>query len=140
MTQAGFAILEHPADIGIEAWGSNLAEAFSQASAGLISVILDADNVESRETRHIAISATDVEHLLVKWLTEILYLYDGQKFVGKVFAISRMSSTDLEATIHGESLDSTRHVTKLDVKAITYHQLMIAEEFASARIKVFLDI
>ncbi len=49
--EAGYLILDHPADLGIEARGRTLAEAFEQAARGLISVIVDPDSVRSNPGR-----------------------------------------------------------------------------------------
>ncbi len=136
----GFKILEHPADLGIEAWGSTLPEAFEQAASCLMSIILDTDAVVTRTHREITLDATDYEHLLVKWLGEILYLYDGRNFVGKEFLINSLTSTRLEATVRGEQLDLTKHTPRLDVKAVTYHQIIARDDRDRAFVRVFLDI
>lgn len=138
--QSPFKILEHPADLGIEAYGKTLAEAFQNAAKGLMSIILDPSTIESRESRSIHLSAGNIEQLLVKWLSEVLYLYDGQKYVGKDFIIDEITSNRLTATIHGEEFSETKHTTKLDVKAITYHQLSIHQAEDGCLVRVYLDI
>ena len=140
MSKKGFKILDHPADLGIEATGKDLKEAFEQAAVALMSIILDLSTIEDRESRIVDLSATDHEHLLVKWLAELLYLYDGQHFVAKGFRIEDLTPTRLTAAVSGEILDLARHATKLDVKAITYHQLSVLQTDEGARIRVFLDI
>lgn len=136
----GFTILEHPADMGIEATGETLAEAFEQAALGMMSIILDVSSVEKKETRSIHLQAGDIEQLLVKWLTEILYLYDGQQFVPCSFSIHTLNETKLEAIISGELLQPEKHQTKLDVKAVTYHQIFIHNENDNALVRVYFDI
>ena len=140
MISPGFTILDHPADLGIEAYGETLAESFEQAALGLISVILDPATVESLETREVDLDAVDAEQLLVKWLAVILYLYDGQHFVPVKFSISSISPSHLRASLWGEKFSEDKHVTRLDVKAITYHQLLVREDEAGSRVTVFLDI
>ncbi len=138
--QTGFTILEHPADLGIEARGTTLNEAFEQSAIALMSIILDLSTVSSIESKRIELTATDIHHLLVKWLTEILYLYDGQQFVANRFSIDYLDSTTLRATISGEKLSLEKHQTILDVKAVTYHQLSVIETNEGATVRVFLDI
>ncbi|MBI4547709.1 MAG: archease [Ignavibacteriae bacterium] len=135
-----YSILEHPADIGIEAHGKNLKEAFRHAAVALMSVIVDLSNVEARESREVELSSNDFEQLLVNWLAEVLYYYDGQHFVGKEFTIKRFSSYKLTATIKGEPFSDTKHRSKLDVKAITYHQIVVREDNQGGYVKVFVDI
>ncbi len=135
-----YRILEHPADLGIEAEGATLCEAFANAARALMSIILDPAGIELCEERKVEIHAVDTEQLLVKWLSEILYLYDGLGFIGKEFDIRQMNDTHLLAVVRGEMFDGKKHRTRLDVKAVTYHQLTIEEGKQGARVRVFLDI
>ena len=138
--EAGYLILDHPADLGVEARGNTLAETFEQAACGLISVIVDPDSVRPVESRSVKIEAGDRQQLLVRWLTEVLYLYDGLKFAPRHFKIGRLSSQFLEAQVRGELFDPGRHAVRLDVKAITYHQLQIRKRASGYWLQVFLDI
>ena len=136
----GFCLIDHPADLGIEAQGETLSEAFEQAAMGLMSVILDLSSVEALVSREVTIEGSDLEHLLVRWLTEVLYLYDGEKFVSREFSVCELRENLLRATLLGESLVAEKHVTRLDVKAVTYHQLLVEKTNAVCRVRVFLDI
>lgn len=136
----GYVILDHPADIGIEAYGKNLKEAFEEAAIALTSIILDSSSIDPVEIRKLEINASDIEHLLVKWLSEILYLYDGDNFVCREFNITELTPNFLSAEIRGEAFNNTKHLTKLDVKAITYHQILVCENVERGLVRVFLDI
>jgi SHS2 domain-containing protein len=138
--RTGFNILEHPADMGIEAHGSNLKEAFEQAAVGLIAIILDPSKIENIESKKVQIYASDYEQLLVKWLTEVLYLYDGENFAPGKFEIKTLTPKSVTAIIKGEKFNNTKHTTKMDVKAITYHQILVQEKQDSGLIRVYLDI
>jgi SHS2 domain-containing protein len=140
MLSPGYTILEHPSDLGIEARGETLPEVFRQAAVGLMSVIVDPSTVYPRESRPVELTASDVEQLLVRWLAEILYLFDGQRFVCKEFSVRDVSPTILSATVLGEAFASSRHRTRVDVKAVTYHQLAVREDREGAMARVFLDI
>ncbi len=135
-----FEILEHPADLGIEARGANLAEAFESAAEGLMSLLVDPATVQPSETRHVELSASDAGQLLVKWLGEILYFFDGENFVSSKFAITRWSDDSLRAEVAGEKLNLSRHATRMDVKAITYHQLQVKQKQRGGKVRVYLDI
>lgn len=136
----GYRILEHPSDIGIEANGQTLKDALEYVARGLVSIIVDPSTVEPIEQRYIRLAANDLEQLLVKWLSEILYLYDGNDFLVSDVSIEQLSNNSLEAILTGDILDERKHVLKLDVKAITYHQLEIEEREDGCRVKVFVDI
>jgi len=136
----GFEILEHPADVGIEAYGASLAEAFEEAAQGLVSFLFDSGSVTRREHRQVCLRAVDYETLLVKWLGEILYLFDGQQFLSCHFRIVELNAEALLAEVSGESFEPGKHQTRMDVKAVTYHQLRVDEGPETCRVRVFLDI
>jgi len=139
-TLPSFDVIDHPADLGIEARGSTMTQAFEQAATGLMSVILDLSSLEARVSREVVLEASDLEHLLVRWLAEVLYLYDGEKFVSREFSVSQLRQDSLLATVLGETFAAEKHITRLDVKAVTYHQLVVEETDTVSRIRVFLDI
>ena len=117
-----------------------MEEAFQNAAFGLMSIIAGSSKIESYERRSISILALDRENLLVRWLAEILYLYDAEKFLTADTKIERMNNTSLNATILGQQFDASKHELKLDVKAITYHQLMVEKIDGIWIARVFVDI
>jgi SHS2 domain-containing protein len=139
-TRASFHILEHPSDLGIEASGPSIREAFEQAALGLISVIVEPETVAATEERWIEVEAADYEHLLVKWLSELLYLYDGEDFLFSRTKIESINPSKLTARVLGEKYQAGKHKMKLDVKAITYHQLSVKTKDGVTTIRVFVDI
>jgi SHS2 domain-containing protein len=132
--------LDHPSDIGIEADGATCAQAFCRAAAALISLILDPSTVQSSVSRTITLHATDAEQLLVRWLSEILYLYDGQGFAPGDFQITVCTPTLLEATVAGEAFDAEKHTTRGDVKAITYHQTAVWRDGGTWHVRAYVDL
>ena len=136
----GYGILEHPADVGIEARGASLADAFAQAAEGLMSVILDPARVARRESRRIDLTASDTEQLLVRWLSEVLYLFDGCGFAASHFEVQILAPASLTATVYGEIFSPSRHTVRTDVKAVTYHLLNIEQGPDECVVRVYLDI
>jgi SHS2 domain-containing protein len=137
---SGFRILEHPADMGLEVWGPDLTEVFRLAALGLTSIIVDPASVSDRERRSVSIKGSDIENLLVRWLSEILYIYDGEGFLASDVEIKSLNDSGLEATLKGEKAEAGHHQFRVDVKAVTYHQLKIAREKDVWTARVFLDI
>jgi SHS2 domain-containing protein len=135
-----WTILEHPSDIGVEACGESLNDAFQSAAEGMMAVILDVSAIQPSSEQHIYLTASDREQLLVKWLSEILYLYDGKGFVCGDFNILEFTQTTLRAIVRGEPFDQNKHKPKLDLKAVTYHQILISETQAGGMVRVFFDI
>ena len=135
-----YSILEHPSDVGIEASGGTMEEAFALAAEGMMSVIVDTATVVPRESRPVVLPAMDEERLLVRWLGEVLYLYDGERFVPARFDVSSASTAGLRAGAAGEPADPRRHALRLDVKAVTYHGVSVKRSPGLCEVRVFLDI
>jgi len=126
--------------MGLEVWGPDLSEVFRLAALGLTSIIVDPASVGDRERRTVSVKGSDIENLLVRWLSEILYLYDGEKFLVSDIEIRSVNDTALEAVLKGEKAGTGHHQFRVDVKAVTYHQLKVVREKDIWTARVFLDI
>ena len=134
-----FQIIDHTADVGIIASGTDMGQAFANAARALFSLITEPDNVQEVLHRDIEITATDEESLLVAWLNELIYLFDAEGTLFKRFDITQLDSTKLKARAYGEQVDNARHELKLGVKAATYHMLKI-EKNDGCKVQVLFDI
>jgi SHS2 domain-containing protein len=105
-----------------------------------MAVILDPARIAGRESREVSLSAEDQEQLLVRWLSEVLYLYDGEGFASAEFLISELNRESLKATLRGEMYSPGVHVSRRDVKAVTYHQLLVESGPSGNRVMFYLDI
>jgi SHS2 domain-containing protein len=135
-----FEILEHTADVGVVAHGRTLAQAFVNAATGMFSIMTDLDRVEEHDGTDVSVRARDVEHLLVRWLAELLYHFDTDRMLFRRFVIQKISATELEASALGERIDPTRHELRSVIKAVTYHQLNVQRDEEQARVQVLFDI
>lgn len=135
-----FRVLEHTADVGFEAFGATREEVFANAARALQNLSVDLDLVEPRDSVRIAVEGENPAELLVNWLSQILYLFDADGWVFRDFSIRRLEDTALEGTANGEKFDRARHHVKLQVKAITYHQLALEQTPQGWRAQVYVDI
>ena len=135
-----FRILEHPADIGFEAFGSTREEVFANAARALFHLMVDLDSVEPRDELAVQVEGSDPASLLVNWLSELLYLNDAEGWLFSEFEVERLDDRSLAARARGEKFDRTRHRAKLQVKAITYHQLELERTAEGWHARVYVDI
>lgn len=135
-----FEVLEHPADIGFRAFGMDLPELFSNAAMAMLSIAGDPAAAAPGDEYRIAVESGDRESLLVDWLNEVLYWFDGRRIAFSEVRITAMTETSLEAVAAGEPRDPERHRARLIVKAVTYHQLKIEEREGVWAAEVYLDI
>jgi len=135
-----YRVLEHTADVGFEAYGSTREEVFANSASALVDLIVDLANIQAREEARIEVEAGDPLALLVNWLSEILYRFDAEGWLYRDFEFRRLDDCSLAAVARGEKFDRTRHPVKLQVKAVTYHQLALEPTREGWFARVFLDI
>jgi SHS2 domain-containing protein len=135
-----FELLEHPADIGFRARGATLEELFASCACALVSIILDPSAIRPTESISIPGVGGDLESLLVNWLNEVLYYVDGRRLALAEFAVSRVSGTNAECIARGERRDRERHPSRVNVKAVTYHQLKVQQTSDGWVVDVYVDI
>ena len=139
LMQKNFEIIDHTADVGIIAHGTDIKQAFASAATGLFSLITELDDVQEALYRDIEVTATDKESLLVEWLNELIYLFDTEYIIFKRFDITELNDKRLKARSYGERVDSSRHKLKTGVKAATYHWLQVDKD-DGGRVQVIFDI
>jgi protein archease len=135
-----FEILEHTADIGFRAQAPTLPELFESAAEALVSVAMEINRVTSHQTYALQASGDSNESLLVNWLSEVLYLLDGEHLALGRFQVTQLAPGRVQAIAFGERRDPARHPAKMVVKGVTYHQLKIEQTPHGWSCEVYLDI
>jgi SHS2 domain-containing protein len=133
-----YRLIEHTADIGLVAYGQNLAVAFANAAYGLFSIIAELRAVRELESRTVELREKDREGLLFEWLNYLIYLFDVEAILFKRFDIDDFDSHRLKAVCYGEKYDPSRHHLKLGVKSATYYLLKVDAE--KNQVKVIFDV
>jgi len=131
-----YKILEHTADVGIEVESLNLEKAFEEAALAMISLSIDINKVDKKIKKNFNLSAENYDSLLVKFLSEILYLFDAEQFVPGYVKV-KINNLTLNAEIEGEKYNREKHGSYLVIKAVTYHMLMVDK---TGRLRVLFDI
>lgn len=135
-----FEVLEHTADVGVRVYGGSFAELLKNAALALMSLIADRESVRPDEEVAFEAEAETGEELLIKMLSEILYLHEVRKMV---FADADLELTDgykLRGRLRGEKTDVSRHELLQDIKAATYHNLKIERVNDRFMAEIIFDI
>lgn len=135
-----YTLIDHTADLGIVVYGEDIPRLFTNAAWALFDVISDATTIRPQHSLTITLDAIDREDLLVQWLGELLYLYDTQRFLCCDATFTVLEPTRLEATIHGETLDESRHPIDTEIKAVTYHQIAVEQAGTGWQAQVIFDV
>jgi SHS2 domain-containing protein len=133
--------IEHTADAGFELEAPDLGSAFELSAAAMFDLICDLDSVGSIVRRTVGASARDgdLEALMVRWLSELLYLVAAEGLLLSEFEVREFADGRMRAEVAGEPLDLTRHAIKTDVKAVTYHELAVEQTDGGWRVRVIFD-
>ena len=135
-----YRTFDHTADLGIEVFGKDEKEVYQNAGMAVHDLIADLRHVKPREIRKVAVEGRDREDLLVNFLREILYLYNGEHWLLKKLSIEKMGRGKIEATLRGEAFDRSRHSLRHEIKAVTYHQAEVKETPGGWKARVIFDV
>jgi SHS2 domain-containing protein len=142
--KARFKFLEHTADAFVEAYGTSLEEAFESAGMAFTDVMTTLETVEAKTESSFVLEAQDEEALLYSWLEELLLEFELKELLYSRFEVSEIRKTGegfkLTAKAWGEVYDPDRHVSKVGVKAATYHQMKIVKDSGGVVLRFLLDI
>lgn len=132
---------DHTGDLGLEITGADLASLFRNSALALGDLLYDPSRVDPAEEIGILVRGGDTADLLVRFLAEVLYLFDVRGFQSCGFEFPRLGETELRALARGEPIDPDRHRLRQSVKAVTYHQAEVRRTPAGAwRARVILDV
>ncbi len=135
-----YGTFDHTADLGLEIYGRDEKEIFSNAAFALCDTMTDIDGVAMREKRTVAVEGSDREDLLVNFMRELLSLFHIEGFLLRRFAISELDDHSLSGEAEGEPFDPEKHVIKVEIKAITYHQVRIVPTSDGFMGRVICDV
>lgn len=139
-----FEFLDHTADVYVAAYGKDLKEAFENAACATFETMTDVKNVTPKVKESVEVEGHDEKELLYNWLEALLVKFD---ITGTLYSTFKITSIDespnrlrLKASIWGEPFNPKKHISKVGIKAITYHQMEIIKKPNAATIRFILDV
>ena len=135
-----YKLIDHTADFGIQVFGANSQELFTNAALALFDVITETDMLKSLDSCNIKASGEDWSDLMVNWLREILYLWNGKEMLVKAVQILSLSEKKISAKIYFDAYMPDRHIINTEIKAVTYHQIQVKSSPSGWEARVIFDI
>ena len=135
-----YNLIDHTADFGIHVYGSDSKELFANAAWAVFDIITEIDRVTGLDSCNIEVSGDDWSDLMVNWLREILYLWNGKELLVKKARILSLSETELTAPLEFDPFNPDRHIIKTEIKAVTYHQIQGNSNPAGWEARIIFDI
>lgn len=140
---SGYRYLDHMTDAVIEAYGSTLEEAFENAAKGLNDTMIELKDVIPEREVQINAKGSDLYELLFDWLDRVMLLLVADGFAMSQFKvrIKKVNANyELKGLAKGEKLDLTKHHYKVEIKAVTYHEMQIQKEGDNYTLRFLLDL
>lgn len=134
-----FVEFDFSGDIGVEVWGSDLAEMIKNATMGLLSLICRGE-VRAETRRVIRVSSPSVEDLLVDWLGEVISIVGAYGELFGSVEIDRVGEWYAHGVLIGDKIDPAKHDLRFDVKAATYHGLSVEKREDGYYGRVIFDL
>ena len=140
MTRQLYEVFEHTADIGLHAYGQTLPELFTNAAAGMESLMVAPAQIEASVSREVRVDGHDLVSLLVSWLNELIFLFDTEYLLLCQFEITDFTDTHLQAIVRGEPYNADRHDLSSAIKAVTWHEASVEPTSEGYKARIIFDI
>jgi SHS2 domain-containing protein len=138
-----YKLLDHTADIRVEVWGKTKKELFGNAVAAMFDVMVDghsSSKIKPLEEKTVKITGSDLEDTLINFLREALYLFNGKGWLIKSCEPLELTYRSIVVRLQGEPYNRQKNPLKTEIKAVTYHGLIINKSKKGWQAKVVFDV
>ncbi len=139
-THSSYQTIDHTADLGIIVKGPDVKSLFILAAQAMIDLMVKGDISKKTAIRDISVKAEDFPDLMVRWLGEILYLFEGENLIVNSIEIKSISPIRLKAKLGLNKFDPENQEILREIKAVTYHQISVDKVNDGWEARVIFDI
>jgi SHS2 domain-containing protein len=132
---AGFQERPHTADWALDVWAPDAPTLLVQSALGMTALMGIQTRSAQRVSRTFDLTFTDLENLLVGFLTELLYLIERDGVSFDQFDL-HLADDRLRATVSGHPIDQLAK----EIKAVTYHNLRVVETERGLETTIVFDV
>ncbi len=132
----GFREHAHTADWELEVWAPDLPALLEEAARGMYAISGVQLEPGVAQDRTITLQSADAESLLVRFLSELLWLEQDRQLAFDHFSIIMDDDYNLNAELRGSI------IAKMDkeIKAVTYHNLAVQSSPDGLRVNIVFDV
>ncbi|MFC1826281.1 archease [Thermodesulfobacteriota bacterium] len=135
-----YKLIDHTADFGIHVFGSDSKELFANAAYAMFDMLTEIGLLKGTDSIDLLVNGDDWSDLMVNWLRELLYFWNGKELLVQKVRIMSLSDTELSANIDFDPFDPDRHEIKIEVKAVTYHQIQVTGGPEGWEARIIFDV
>jgi len=139
-TPLTYQVIDHTADLGIIVKGPDVKSLFIHAARAMTDLMVKGDISKETVIKDVLVEGEDFPDLMVRWLGEILYLFDGENLIVNSIKIKSISPTKLKSILTLTSFETEHHQVIREIKAVTYHQISVDKTKDGWQAKVIFDI
>jgi SHS2 domain-containing protein len=118
-----YRITKHQSELAVRVTGDSQADLFTNSAVALFDVMVaEPEKIDSKERLPLEVEGTDRDDLMVNWVRELLYLYQGSGYLLREFLIREVKDTVVKAEVAGEKIDPDRHEIQQEIAAVAFHK------------------
>ena len=118
--QKSYRVTRRQSELAVRVTGNSQAELFANSAFALFDVMSDVETIAVQERLPLEVEGTDRDDLMINWMRELLYLYQGSGYLLKEFKIHEVKDTIVKAEVCGEKINPDRHEIKQEIAAVAY--------------------
>ena len=135
-----FTFLDHTADLGIMVTGSDLRDLFEKAAHSMMQIMIEKRPAGKTSSLQLSVSGEDYADLMVRWLGEILYFFQGEGKVVTCTEIIFITQSHINATLQTVPFNPKQHEVLAEIKAVTYHRIEVVCENGRWKATIIFDL
>jgi SHS2 domain-containing protein len=131
----------HTADVALEVEAARFEALCAEAADALVALLVVDPGAGGRAAvaRTVRLPAAAEPELLHGWLSAVLLAFELERWVTDGAVVRRVAG-GLEAELRGAPFDPDRHGVCAEVKAVTWHGLVVERGGEGWRARVLLDL
>ncbi len=137
-----YTLIDHTADLGMRVYGNSPEQLFENAALAVADLLVSGAAAPGRLVESVPVSAEgdDPADLMVRWLGEILYLFQGESLIVTKVRVHGLEAGSVQGTAEAVRFDPERHEVLNDIKAVTYHQIEVLQRDGRWEAQVIFDV
>ncbi len=123
----GYKIIKNSPELIVKVVGKTKSELLTKSGFAIFDLMTDLEKVQIQERLPLEVEGIDDDDLMVNWMRELLYLYQGSGYLLKEFEVHETREFYVRAEGRGEKYDPDRHEIQREIRAVVYHQCRIGK-------------
>src|SRR5574342_459065 len=120
--QKRYRLTPRQSELAVRVSGSSQADLFANSAFALFDVMTDMEKVDIKDRLSLEVEGADRDDLMVNWMRELLYLYQGSGYLLKEFQIKEVKENYARGEVSGEKFDPDRHEIQREIRSVLYDQ------------------